>query len=561
VARLALIPRVLLTALALGLLGPNALGAAEDSVVRIQATVAGKPHFGSGFVVRVDGAAAYVATAAHVVEGDPAPRVFFRSQPYSPVPASSVRLEGGDPDGFAMLRLDSGIPSGIQALAMAGGGGSDLGARTPVEAVGIPVDIGNWAVLPGRVISWKNRKILFSGDVDAGNSGGPLLAGGAVVGMVMRATRFGEAVPAFSLRIFLRNNSVPWGGAAGGGRTTAGRAERPSPPPVTEPPAAPAKLTVRSNVTGDTVFIDGERHGPTRLDLALPAGNHLVRVEKEGYEAFEERVELVAGGEKTLWAKLERAGPKVGETFRDCEGCPEMVVIPAGSFRMGSPEGEPGRDEDEGPVHTVTFERPFAMARHEVTFDQWDACVRDGGCRHKPDDAGWGRGRRPVINVSWKDAKEYVRWLSRKTGQDYRLPSEAEWEYAARAGTESPFFTGSCISTDQANYDGNYDYGGCGAKTGLYRAKTLPVGSLASNPWGLYDVLGNVWEWTEDCWNDSYQGAPSDGSAWTEGDCSRRVLRGGSWNFRPALVRSANRFRDVTGGRDYDAGFRPARTL
>ncbi len=234
-ARLALIPRVLLTALVLGLLGPDALGAAEDSVVRIQATVAGKTRFGSGFVVRVDGTAAYVVTAAHVVEGDPAPRVFFRGQPYSPVPASSVRLEGGDPDGFAVLRLDSGIPSGTQPLAMAGGGGSDLGARTPVEAVGIPADIGNWAVLPGRVIGWKNRKILFAGDVDEGNSGGPLLAGGVVVGMVMRATRFGEAVPAFSLRIFLRNNGVPWGGTPGDGPVATETPGRAGTPVVQEP--------------------------------------------------------------------------------------------------------------------------------------------------------------------------------------------------------------------------------------------------------------------------------------------------------------------------------------
>jgi len=366
---------------------------------------------------------------------------------------------------------------------MAEGGGSDLRERTPVEALGIPADIGNWAPIPGRVVSWKNRKILFSGDVGDGNSGGPLLAGGTVVGMVMRATRFGEAVPAFSLKIFLRNNGVPWGEAPGGGRNVEG-------------PSQPVPI-----------------------------------------------------------------GPKAGESFRDCDVCPEMVVIPAGSFRMGSPEGESGRSEDEGPVHTVTFERPFAIARHEVAFDEWDACVRDGSCRHKPDDEGWGRGRRPVINVSWKDAKEYVQWLSRKTGQDYRLPSEAEWEYAARAGTKTPFFTGDCISTDQANYDGNYDYDGCGAKTGVYRGKTLPVGSLASNAWGLYDVLGNVWEWTEDCWNDSYEGAPSDGSAWTDGDCSRRVLRGGSWGNYPDVVRSADRNRNDTVLRNDFIGFRPARTL
>ena len=453
-------------------------------MVRIEAT--GPSGHGSGFLVRVDGNVAYVATASHVVEGDPAPRVFFRSRPHSPVPASVVQLEGGDPDGFAVLRLDSGVPSGLQPLAMAAGGGSNLRERTPVEALGIPADIGNWAPLPGSVISWKNRKILFSGGVDEGNSGGPLLAGEAVVGMVMRATRFGEAVPAFSLRIFLRNNGVHWREAPGGRAV-----EGPSPP--------------------------------------VPIG--------------------------------PKAGPKEGESFRDCDICPEMVVIPAGSFRMGSPEGEPGRSEDEGPVRTVSFARPFAMARNEVSFEEWDACVRDGGCDHEPEDQGWGRGRRPVINVSWKDAQAYVQWLSRKTGEDYRLPSEAEWEYAARAGTQTPFFTGDCISTDQANYDGNFDYAGCGAKTGVYRGKTLPVGSLAINGWGLFDVLGNVWEWTEDCWNNSYRGAPSDGSAWNQGDCSGRVSRGGSWSGVPGVVRSAIRGGDVTEFRGSGVGFRPARTL
>jgi formylglycine-generating enzyme required for sulfatase activity len=269
-------------------------------------------------------------------------------------------------------------------------------------------------------------------------------------------------------------------------------------------------------------------------------------------------------------AKLQRPGPKPGETFRDCPTCPEMVVIPAGTFQMGSPEGEPGRTEVEGPVHTVTFARPFAIARHEVTFDQWDACVRDGGCQHRPDDAGWGRGARPVIYVTWKDAKEYVQWLSRKTGQDYRLPGEAEWEYAARAGTKTARFWGE--DPDAAcRYANVYDETHKGEQAALLPlpkhncndgyAPTAPVAQFEANAFGLNDMLGNVWEWTEDCWNDSYRGAPSDGSAWTKGDCGRRVLRGGSWSLIPDFVRSAYRFWDVTGFRDYNSGFRPARTL
>jgi formylglycine-generating enzyme required for sulfatase activity len=215
--------------------------------------------------------------------------------------------------------------------------------------------------------------------------------------------------------------------------------------------------------------------------------------------------------------------PRTPDVFKECATCPEMVVVPAGTLTMGSPESEPGRSTDEGPQHAVTFARPFAVGRFAVTFDEWDACATDGGCGgNRPSDQGWGRGRRPAINVSWNDAKAYVAWLSRKTGKTYRLPSEAEREYVTRAGTTTPFWWGSSISTSQANYNGNYTYGG-GAR-GEYREKTLPVDTFQPNPWGLYQVHGNVSEWVEDCWNDS---APSDGSAWTSGDCSSRVVRGG----------------------------------
>ena len=197
---------------------------------------------------------------------------------------------------------------------------------------------------------------------------------------------------------------------------------------------------------------------------------------------------------------------------------------------------------------------------YEVTFEEWDACRRAGGCRHNPDDKGWGRGRRPVINVSWKDAHEYVRWLSRKTGEEYRLPSESEWEYVARAGTTTPIHFGRTISTEQANYNGNYTYGS--GRKGVYRKKTVSVESFPPNDFGLHNVHGNVREWVEDCWHASYRGAPSDGRAWTVGgDCSRRVLRGGSWSGRPQYLRSANRFRNPSGSRGSYSGFRVARTL
>jgi formylglycine-generating enzyme required for sulfatase activity len=251
---------------------------------------------------------------------------------------------------------------------------------------------------------------------------------------------------------------------------------------------------------------------------------------------------------------------KPKDVFKEFAKGPEMVVVPAGSFTMGSPAREEGRFDDEGPQHTVTIGRPFAVGRFAVTFDEWDACVADGGGNgHKPSDQGWGRGRRPVINVSWEDATAYAAWLSRKTGKTYRLLSEAEWEYVARAGTTTPFWWGASISPKQANYDGNYTYGN-GPK-GEYRQRTLPVDSFDPNPWGLYQVHGNVWEWTQDCWNGSYAGAPSDGSAWTTGDCGRRVVRGGSWKFSPQYLRSACRSGFSTDFRVVNLGFRVGRTL
>lgn len=237
-----------------------------------------------------------------------------------------------------------------------------------------------------------------------------------------------------------------------------------------------------------------------------------------------------------------------------------MVVVPAGSFMMGSPADEVGRGAEEGPQRRVTIAQPFAVGKFEVTFAEWDACVAARGCSHRPDDS-WGRGEQPVMQVSWDDiTQQYLPWLSRRTGKRYRLLTEVEWEYVARAGTTTPFWWGSSISTKQANYNGNSTYGG-GAK-GEYRQKTVAVDRFATNPWGLYNVHGNVWELVQDCWNDNYSGAPLDGSARESGNCSRRVMRGGSWNYEPQNLRSATRkwltsdFRAVS-----YIGFRVGRTL
>jgi formylglycine-generating enzyme required for sulfatase activity len=253
-----------------------------------------------------------------------------------------------------------------------------------------------------------------------------------------------------------------------------------------------------------------------------------------------------------------KPGAGKAEHFKDCPSCPEMVVIPAGTFTMGSPASEPARSSYEAQVR-VTISATFAVGRYAVMFDEWDACVADGGCNDRPDDQRWGRGRRPVINVNWDNAKSYAAWLSLKTGKSYRLLAEAEREYVTRAGTTTPFWWGSSITPEQANYDGYYTYGG-GSK-GEYRQRTVPVDSFEANPWGLYNVHGNVWEWTEDCWNESNTGNPGDGSARTTGDCTRRVVRGGSWVGDPHLLRSAYRSRTATVRRYVDWGFRVARTL
>ena len=264
------------------------------------------------------------------------------------------------------------------------------------------------------------------------------------------------------------------------------------------------------------------------------------------YIELEANPEYLAQKEKAE-AEQERLRP--GRVFSDCDVCPEMVVVPAGSFMMGSPSSEEGRYDDEGPVHQVNIARPFAAGVREVTFAEWDACVADGECNgYSPGDEGWGRGKRPVINVSWEDARGYVQWLSARTGEDYRLLSESEWEYAARAGTTTAYHFGDSISPSQANYDRS-------------EGGTVPVGSYPANAFGLHDVHGNVWEWTQDCRNDNYQGAPTDGSAWESGNCSRRVLRGGSWYYDPWVLRSANRDRSTAGDRNYIVGFRVARTL
>jgi formylglycine-generating enzyme required for sulfatase activity len=258
---------------------------------------------------------------------------------------------------------------------------------------------------------------------------------------------------------------------------------------------------------------------------------------------------------QVLSAQAERM-LKPGETFSECvktdgdysKYCPEMVVIATGKFMMGSPATEKDRDPDEDPQHEVAIVRPFAVSKFEVTFDQWDACIQYGGCArvYSP----FGGGKQPAVTTDWDDAQEYVNWLSRLTGQRYRLLTEAEWEYAPRAGT-----TGLYSFKGDESVLGEYAW--YGENSG---AKTHPVGQKKPNAFGLYDVHGNVWEWVEDCYHESYDGAPTDGTAWTTGgDCSRRVIRGGSWGDYSRTLRSTYRVPAVDPSSSL--GFRLGRTL
>ncbi len=268
-----------------------------------------------------------------------------------------------------------------------------------------------------------------------------------------------------------------------------------------------------------------------------------------------------------------------GETFRDCPTCPELVMVPAGTFLMSSPSYEVGREEDEGPVHQVTIGQPFAVGKYEVTVGEYRHFVSTTGYEGESGCSVWtgkeweeekGRTwrdpgyrqteRDPVVCVSWRDAHAYAEWLSRQTDKTYRLLSEAEWEYVARAGTKTARYWGE-------REDGQCRYAN-GADSRTDRnwritcddgyARTAPVGSYAANRFGLYDVLGNVWEWVQDCWNEHYADAPGDGRAWETGNCSRRVGRGGSWDNSPRHLRSASRYWTFTGHRNNNNGFRIA---
>jgi formylglycine-generating enzyme required for sulfatase activity len=275
-------------------------------------------------------------------------------------------------------------------------------------------------------------------------------------------------------------------------------------------------------------------------------------------------VALLAGCAHGLSAETPDTLPQPGDEFDDCGGenwCPRMVIIPAGGYTMGSPDSEPHRASNEGPQRRVDI-LEFAVGKFEVTFEQWAQCANDGGCHgYQPPDEDWGRGDRPVISVSWEEAQDYVHWLSNRTAHPYRLLTEAEWEYAARARTSSPYPWGDSPSRDFANYGADSCCLGFASGRDQWGRATAPVGSFPPNAFGLHDMHGNVLEWVQDCYSPSYQSLPTDGSAHEVDNCRMRIYRGGSWFYDPVKLRSANRLADTPENRHGSVGFRVARTL
>ena len=272
-----------------------------------------------------------------------------------------------------------------------------------------------------------------------------------------------------------------------------------------------------------------------------------------------------------------------GDRWRDCDDCPEMVAVPAGTFTMGSPASEQGRYDREGPAHQVEIAAPFAIGVYEVTHGEYATFVRETNHASGADSCmvnegtGWedqvGRNwrnlafpqtsRHPAVCISWDDAQAFVSWLSQRTGMSYRLPSAAEWEHAARAGTNTPWYWGAgtgiqCAYANAADLATDFPWR---IECDDGNARTSLIGSFQPNAFGLFDMLGNAWEWVQDCFNWSYEGAPADGSAWESGDCSGRVMRGASWASTSTYLRAAHRGGERAAFRSDYTGFRVARDL
>jgi formylglycine-generating enzyme required for sulfatase activity len=339
-------------------------------------------------------------------------------------------------------------------------------------------------------------------------------------------------------------------------------APKAAPDAAASAPQTKAEETVTADAAADAAPAAEE------AGLAEPGAGEDIGADSDAMENLIAAVNAETKAETVAEAESKAAAPSfnpateeavertyLGNYFKECVECPDMAALPAGSFRMGAAHPE---SSEEGPVREVVISRRFAIGTREVTYAQWDACVAEGGCAAAPSDHGWGRGKQPVVSVSYEDAVAYANWLSLKTGQPYRLPTEAEWEYAARAGADGPFSFGDHISVRQANFNGKFPYSG---PEETFRGRTTPAASFPPNAFGLFDMHGNAWEWTEDCWNASHAGAPADDTARETGDCTQRVLKGGAWNTGGWRLRAGHRTGKPKWSREFDNGFRVARDL
>ena len=495
----------------------------DAGVVKIYSSVDGKRTTGSGFVVAGASEQVLVLTVSHVVgQISKTGVVFWGSRLEAPHAVTVLGNEYWDERGLALLsvKVPPALREGIVTLPLAQPGNVRRG--DDVTLLGHPYTHGDWSLLRGYVTGREGGIWKVQAPAERGSSGGPVMKDGRVVGVVV-AEQNGVALvkSIVQVRDYLAGLGVNPDGAS---------------VMAEESPAMPVPTPAPERKAGDIVL----------------------------------------------------------DRLSDGTRGPEMMVVDAGRFQMGSPSGEKGHDADEGPVHTVRIARRFLLGRHEVTRAEFGKFVqamsyeteaeKGNNCWAWSDtDAQWAErsgtswrapgfeqtASHPVVCVSWNDAQAYVRWLSEETGEDYRLASESEWEYAARADTTESRYWGddsaqACVYANVGDKSGkrvhpewNWTIHDCDDGA----VETSPVGRYEANGFGLHDMLGNVWEWVQDCYVDGYDGAPSDGSAREDGDCAQRVLRGGSWDDAPRYVRSENRFGNTAGYRSTYVGIRLARTL
>jgi len=481
----------------------------EAGVVKITSEVSGK--IGTGFIVQLTRDIAYIVTASHVVEGEQEPKIEFFTQRNIPVAASVVGLEGGDPRGLAILlvRGEENLPSGLSALPLSPS--VHLKSGDEITVIGFPRLAGPWSVIKGSIVSRRGRDIFFDGTIDEGNSGGPMMREGQVAGLVTGLSGpYGCAIPAVSVQLFLEG----WGI-----ETTQLLEQLPTATPIPLPPATPTPLPTTT---------------PTPLPPATPTP--------------------LPTTTPTLLSTLA-----AGQKRHDSVSGIDFVWIPVGCFQMGQTETdkryllEVFNEEDykkyfadELPRHEVCVDG-FWMGKTEVTQAQWKRIMGNNPSNFKGD-------THPVEQVSWNKVQEFLQKLNEQAGNpplplpggEFRLPTEAEWEYAARAGTNTMFYFGDNVAglSKYAWYSDNSD------------GKTHPVGQLKPNVWGLYDIHGNVWEWCQDWYESEYYSKSPSKNPQGPSSGTYRVLRGGSWSVDPPYCRSALRYWNNPGSWYNYVGFR-----